>query len=176
MLTANWSIVSNESSFEKKEENGYLVFSKNGTLSVIYKKKGKNEEARIEFYSNKENSTDKKSICECKITTLTGEDRIKKGFSDINLNNVGDILATFFDYADLEKIEKNSVDRFLMGFSKCMKEIVKTSESDQLSPSFNMFRKYIDEWAKKSNDQPVVSQDKYDFLEIVKKFIAYFKS
>ena len=44
MVTANWSIVSNESSFEKKEESGYLVFSKNGTFSIIYNKKDPKEE------------------------------------------------------------------------------------------------------------------------------------
>jgi len=53
MVTANWAIISNEGSFEKKEENGYLVFSKNGTFSIIYNKKGVKEEARIEFYSSK---------------------------------------------------------------------------------------------------------------------------
>ena len=54
MVTSNWSIISNESSFEKKDDNGYLVFSKEGTFSIIYKKKSVQEESRMDFYSKKE--------------------------------------------------------------------------------------------------------------------------
>ena len=164
MVTANWAIISNESSFEKKDENGYLVFSKNGTFSIIYRKKKENEEARIEFYSSKENSTDKKSVCECKITTTSGSD------------SMWDILVTFFDYSDLEKIDKNAVDVFMMGFTKSIKEVNKSDEKDQLSPSFKVFYKYLSEWSKKSKEIPPVTTDEYNFIDIVNKFASYFKS
>jgi len=176
MVTANWSIVSNESSFEKKEESGYLVFSKNGTFSIIYNKKDPKEEARIDFYSDKENSTDKRSLCECKIITISGSDRVKKGFSDITPENIWNILSIFFDYCDVEKMKKNSVDKFLMGFTKSIKEVHKSEEKDQLAPSFKMFSKYLNEWTKKSSGNPQVSQDNYSFIDIIKKFIEYFKS
>jgi hypothetical protein len=176
MVTANWSIISNESSFDKKEESGYLVFSKNGTFSIIYKKKKDKEESRIEFYSGKENSTDKKSVCECKITTDAGTDRVKKGFADITPDNMWDILVTFFDYSDLEKIDKNSVDRFMMGFAKSIKEVNKSEEKDQLSPSFKVFYKYLTEWSNKSKNIPPVTTDEYNFMDIVNKFVTYFKS
>ena len=176
MVTANWAIISNESSFEKKDENGYLVFSKNGTFSIIYRKKKENEEARIEFYSSKENSTDKKSVCECKITTTSGSDRVKKGFPDITPDNMWDILVTFFDYSDLEKIDKNAVDVFMMGFTKSIKEVNKSDEKDQLSPSFKVFYKYLSEWSKKSKEIPPVTTDEYNFIDIVNKFASYFKS
>lgn len=176
MVTTNWAIISNEGSFDKKEENGYLVFSKNGTFSIIYNKKNDKEEARIEFYSSKEYSTDKKSLCECKITTSSGSDRIKKGFSDITTKNIWDILVAFFDYSDLEKIDKNSVDRFMMGFAKSIKEVNKSDEKDQLSPSFKVFYKYLSDWVKKSDNIPPVTTDEYNFIDIVNKFVTYFKS
>jgi len=176
MVTTNWAIISNESSFEKKEENGYLVFSKNGTFSIIYNKKGIKEEARIDFYSGKENSADKKSVCECKITTALGSDRVKKGFPDITPDNMWDILVSFFDYCDLEKIDKNAVDRFMMGFTKSIKEVNKSEEKDQLSPSFKVFYKYLNDWSKKSKAITPVTTDEYNFMDIVNKFVSYFKS
>jgi hypothetical protein len=176
MVTANWAIISNEGSFEKKEENGYLVFSKNGTFSIIYNKKGVKEEARIEFYSSKENSTDKKSVCECKITTSAGLDRVKKGFPDITTENIWDIVVVFFDYCDLEKIDKNSVDRFMMGFTKSIKDVNKSEEKDQLSPSFKVFYKYINDMGKNSSNIPDVSTEEYNFMDIVNKFVTYMKS
>jgi hypothetical protein len=176
MVTSNWSIVSNESSFEKKDENGYLVFSKDGTFSIIYKKKGVQEESRIEFYSDKEYSTDKKSICECKITTTSGSDRVRKGFTDINDKNVWEIISVFFDYSDIEKSPKNSADVFLMGFSKSIKEVNKSEEKDQLSPSFLVFYKYLMDWSKKSDNIPPVKTDEYNFIDLVNKFLSYFRS
>lgn len=173
MSTNNWSIISNESSFDKKDENGYLVFSKDGTFSVIYKKK--EEESRIEFYMDKEYSSDKKSVCECKIVTKSGSDRIKKGFSDINQENVWEIVSTFFDYSDLEKSEKNIVDRFLMGFSKSIKDVQDTDESDQLPPSFNIFYKFIKSSVKNPGEIPEVDTDNYNFSDIINKFISYLK-
>jgi hypothetical protein len=173
MVTTNWSIISNEGSFEKKEDNGYLVFNKNGVFSIIYNKKG--EEARIEFYTNKENSSDKKSVCECKITTTSGADRSKKGFGDITPQNVIDIIVTFFDYSDLEKAEKNSIDKFLMGFTKSIKDVLKSEEKDQIPASFNVFVKYLNEISKKSQI-PKLDLDNYDFTTIVSQFISYLKS
>jgi len=176
MVTSNWAIISNESSFEKKDGNGYLVFSKNGTFSIIYNKKDQDEESRIEFYSRKEHSSDKKSVCECKITNISGSDRVKKGFSDITPDNMWDILVTFFDYSDLEKMEKNLVDVFMMGFTKSIKDVNKSLEKDQLSPSFKIFYKYLMDWDKKSGDIPPVKTDEYNFIDIVNKFLSYFKS
>jgi hypothetical protein len=173
MVTTNWSIVSNEGSFEKKEDNGYLVFNKDGIFSIIYNKKG--EESRIEFYTNKDKSSDKKSVCECKITTSAGSDRSKKGFDDVNMNNIGDIIVTFFDYCDLEKSEKNTIDKFLMGFTKSVKDVLKSDDKDQLPPSFNMFVKYLNDISKNSNSLKL-DPDNYDFSNIVNKFINYLKS
>lgn len=173
MITTNWSIVSNEGSFEKKEDNGYLVFNKDGIFSILYNKKG--EESRIEFYTNKEKSSDKKSVCECKITTSAGSDRSKKGFDDVNMNNIGDIIVTFFDYCDLEKSEKNTIEKFLMGFTKSIRDVIKSDDKDQLPPSFNMFVKYLNEIAKNSDSLKLDSDD-YDFSNIVNRFINYLKS
>lgn len=176
MVTANWSIISNEGSFEKKEESGYLVFSKEGTFSIIYNKKEPKEEARIEFYSSKENSTDKKSVCECKVTTPTGEDRVKKGFGDITANNVWEIISIFFDFCDLEKAQKNEIDKFLMGFSKSIQEVHKSEDKEQLPASFKMFNKYIKDWTKKTPQAPSISHDSYNFESIIKKFVDYMKA
>jgi len=175
MVTSNWSIISNESSFEKKDDNGYLVFSKEGTFSIIYKKKSLQEESRIDFYSSKENSSDKKSICECKITTTSGMDRVKTGFPDITEKNIWEIISLFFDYSDIEKSEKNSYDIFLMGFSKSIKEVQISEEKDQLSPSFIMFCKYLKDGVKKSGD-PKIPQKHYNLMSAVKKFIENFNS
>jgi hypothetical protein len=174
MATANWSIVSNESSFEKKENNGYLVFSKAGTFSIIYIKG--DEESRLEFYNDKQYSSDKKSVCECKIITTSGTDRVKKGFSDITPENVWDIVSTFFDYSNLEKMEKNDVDRFIMGFSKSIKEVKESEEKDQLPPSFNIFHKYLMSAINKSGDIPKIENENYDFRDIISKFISHLKN
>jgi len=174
MITANWSIISNEGSFEKKKDNGYLVFSQNGTFSVIYYKG--EEEARVDFYSEKSNSTDKKSVCECKITTRSGADRTKKSFDDITTENVWDIVATFFDYCDLEKSDKNVVDKFLMGFSKSIKGVLKSEEKDQLPPSFKVFSKYIKDWSNNIKLKTKSDTEEYDFSKIIEKFVSYYKS
>ena len=173
MVTANWTIVSNEGSFEKKENSGYLVFNKNGIFSILYKKD--KEESRIDFYSNKENSKDKKSICECKITDISGEDRINRGYQDITPDNVWDIMIDFFDYSDLEKSDKNQVNKFLMGFTKSINDVLKSDESDQLPPSFNVFVKYLNDWSKKSK-VPSIDNDDYNFDSIIRKFISYIGS
>lgn len=173
MVTTNWAIISNEGSFEKKEYNGYLVFNKSNIFSIIYKKK--EEESRIDFYTNKENSNDKKSLCECKITDSSGKDRTIKGYTDINPDNVLDILIDFFDYSDLEKSDNNRVDIFLMGFTKSIKAVLKSEEKDQLPPSFNIFMKYLKDISGKSMD-PSVDKEDYSFMNIVKKFITYMKS
>ena len=176
MVTANWSIISNEGSFEKKEESGYLVFSKDGTFSIIYNKKEPKEEGRIEFYTAKEKSTDKKSVCECKITTPAGQDRVKKGFGDITPSNVWEIISIFFDFCDLEKAQKNEVDKFLMGFSKSLQEVHKSEDKDQLPPSFKLFHKYIKEWTKNTHKAHSISHDSYNFESIIKKFVDYLKA
>lgn len=176
MVTADWSIVSNESSFDKKPENGYLVFSKEGTFSIIYKNKSSGEESRMEFFASKENSSNKKSICECKIITNSGSDRVKKLFDDITNDNIWDIVSVFFNYCDLEKIEKNEVDKFLMGFSKAIKEVQKSEEKDLLPPSFNMFYKYLTDTTKNTLEPNKIDSDNYDFTDIVNKFLSYFKN
>ena len=150
-----------------------LVINKSNIFSIIYKKK--EEESRIDFYTNKENSNDKKSLCECKITDSSGKDRTIKGYTDINPDNVLDILIDFFDYSDLEKSDNNRVDIFLMGFTKSIKAVLKSEEKDQLPPSFNIFMKYLKDISGKSMD-PSVDKEDYSFMNIVKKFITYMKS
>lgn len=174
MVTSNWSIISNEGSFDKKDGDGYLVFSKEGTFSIIYKKKG--EESRIEFYSDKQYSSDKRSVCECKIITSSGNDRIKKSFDDITQENVWEIISTFFDYCDLEKSEKSEVDKFLMGFSKSIKEVNRSEEKDQLSPSFSIFYKFLNATVNNNSEIPKVDHEEYNFSDIVRKFLSYLKS
>ncbi len=174
MVTSNWSIISNESSFEKKDDNGYLVFSKEGTFSIIYKKKSVQEESRMDFYSKKENSTDKKSICECKITTSSGMDRVKTGFPDINEKNIWEIIALFFDYSDIDKAKENSYDIFLMGFSKSIKEVQNSEEKDQLAPSFIIFCKCLKDAVKRSGE-PNIPSKHYNLKNAVKKFVDNFK-
>jgi len=177
-ITANWFIVDGEGSFEKKEQSGFFVFNRIGTFSIIYnKKESEAEEARIDFYNTKENSKDKKTICECKIVTKGGEERTVRKFTDVTPDNVWEIITSFFDYCDLENSEKEVTDRFLLGFSKTIKEVLKFESSDQLPSSFKAFYKYILEWSKKSNTNIEIkaTNNNYDLLELIKKFMENFK-
>ena len=47
-ITANWSIVTDESSFTKKPEGGYFVFNQKGNFVISYMKN--EEEARLNFF------------------------------------------------------------------------------------------------------------------------------
>ncbi len=171
-VTTNWYVISNEASFDKTKGNGYMVFNQEGTMSIVYIKPKDDEEARLDFYFSKEKSSDKKSICQCKVITNDGKIRISKNFDDVTAENVWDITSNFFDYCDLEKVEKSVRDKFLMGFSKIIKDIFK-GETERIPGSFKTYLNYIKEWSNKSIDK--VDSDNYDFLEMLKEFISYFK-
>jgi hypothetical protein len=171
-VTTNWYIVSHEASFDKIKGNGYMVFNQEGTMSIVYIKPKGEEEARLDFYFSKEKSQDKKSICQCKIITNGGKVRTSKNFDDVTADNVWDITSTFLDYCDLEKAEKPIRDKFLMGYSKIIKDIFK-GDTERIPGSFKTYLNYIKEWSNKSIDS--VDSDNYDFIEMVKEFVAYFK-
>jgi hypothetical protein len=177
-ITANWFIIDGEGSFEKKEQSGFFVFNRVGTFSIIYNKKASDsEEARIDFYTSKENSKDKNTICECKIVTKSGEERTVRKFTDITPENVWEIITSFFDYCDLEKSEKEVTDRFLLGFSKTLKEVLKFESSDQLPSAFKTFYKFISEWSKKSDPKIEIkaTSNNYELLDLIKRFMSNFK-
>lgn len=177
-ITSNWFIINNESSFDKKEEGGYLIFNQKGNFSVLYSKKGiESEEARIDFYPSKMASPDKKSMCDVKITTKDGKDRAKKSFADLTIDNTLEILSTFFDYCDLEKATKESADRFIMGSSKSMKEVLDSDSADQLPSTYKAFISYLKQISKKSNQEieAKTDTDSNELEAILVRFINNFK-
>ena len=174
LVTTNWIIVSNEGDLDKEENNGYLIFNNNGIFSIIYKKN--KEESRLDFYNSKEDSTDKKSICDCRIISSSGKDSIYKGFQDINTGNFWDILISFLDYSDVEKLEKNKIDKFLMGFTKSIMEVEKGDERDQLPSSFKLFVKILKDWASKKSNKVNLDPEDYEFTNIINKFLDHVRS
>ena len=177
-ITSNWFIINNESSFDKKEEGGYLIFNQKGNFTMLYLKKGsEGEEARLEFYPSKNFSPDKKSMCEVKITTRDGKDRAKKSFESITIDNVLEILSVFLDYSDLEKSPKESSDVFAMGASKAMKEVLESDSSDQLPSTYKAFVSYLKQISKKGNQEveSKTSTDSRELEDILLKFISFFK-
>lgn len=175
-VTTNWYIVANEASFDKIKGNGYMVFSQEGIMSIVYIKPKGEEEAILDFYFDKEKSQDKKSICSCKIVTTAGKTRSSKNFDDVTTDNVWDITSTFFDYCDLEKSEKSIRDKFMMGYSKTIKDIFK-GDTERIPGSFKTYLTYMKEWSKKSMENVSLdkSEDNYDFKEMIKEFVAFFK-
>jgi hypothetical protein len=173
-VTTNWYIVSNEASFDKMKGNGYMIFNHEGTLSIIYIKPKDEEEARLDFYFSKDKSNDKKSICECKVISIDGKVRISKKFDDVTINNVWDITALFFDYCDLEKVDKSVRNKFLMGFSKIIKDIFK-GETERIPASFKTYFNYTKEWSKKSMNSLEFDKNNYDFFDMIKEFMNFFK-
>jgi hypothetical protein len=177
-ITSNWFIINNESSFDKREEGGYLVFNQKGNFTILYTKKDSDdEEARIEFYPSKTASPDKKSMCVVKITTRSGGDRVKKSFEEISLNNSIEILAMFLDYSDLEKSDKEVSDRFIMGLSKAMKEVTESDSSDQLPSTYKAFISFLKQISNKSDQEieSLSSDESMKLEEIIVKFLNFFK-
>jgi hypothetical protein len=176
-ITSNWFIISDEGSFDKKDEGGYLVFNQNGLFSILYKKKNTDsEEARIDFYVSKESSPDSKSICDCQIINKSGDTISRKTFEDVNSSNIFEIVAVFFDYSDLEDVSKDEADRFILGLSKSIIEVYKSKYSDQLPSSFKAFFKYISDSSNNPDEEIKIDEvDNSEFVVLIEKFIKYFK-
>lgn len=176
-ITSNWFIVDNESSFDKKEEGGYLVFNQKGIFSLIFYKKSLDEEARVNFYTSKIASPDKKSMCDVTILTRDGKSRALKSFDEINLDSCVEILSVFFDYCDLEKAEKDSCDRFLMGLAKAMKEVMKADNSQQLPSTYKALYNHLIQISKKSNQEieSKTSTNNMTLENLLLKFLGLFK-
>jgi len=170
-ITSNWFIVGDESSFDKKDQGGYLVFNQNGNFTIVYKKDD-TEESRLDFYVSKESSPDKNSLCSLNIVTNEGKDRVKKFFEDVTLENTLEILSVFFDYCDLEQANKEVIDRFLIGMSKAVKNVLKDDNSDQLPSSFKAFITYLERLSSGSN-QESESQD-LELKDLLIKFLDLF--
>lgn len=170
-ITSNWFIVGDESSFDKKDQGGYLVFNQNGNFTIVYKKDD-TEESRLDFYVSKESSPDKNSLCSLNIVTNEGKDRVKKFFEDVTLENTLEILSVFFDYCDLEKANKEVIDKFLIGMSKAVKNALKDDNSDQLPSSFKAFITYLERLSSGSN-QERESQD-LELKDLLIKFLDLF--
>jgi hypothetical protein len=178
MITANWSLIHGEGSFEKEPGYGFFIFSQNGNFSVVYSKIDQNgdEESRIDFYPSAESSPDKKSVCAVRIVAKDGKNRAEKSFKEIDSKNIWDIISLFFDYSDLEKIEKSETDRFLMGFSKGMKNIMNDDKSEEVPSSFKAIFKLLKNAISNSPSIELGSDSQSNKLEdLVKSFIRYFK-
>jgi hypothetical protein len=171
-ITANWSIVTDESSFTKKPEGGYFVFNQKGNFVISYMKN--EEEARLNFFFSKDMSPDKKSLCECSIIKNDGKTRNNKLFQDIKKDNIWEIISVFFDYCDLEKSDKNVIERFLMGFSKGLIEIMKHDEKDNLPSSFKYFYNIIADMIKENKNLDTSKEKDIKIVEIIKDFAKYF--
>lgn len=179
MITANWSLVYREGSFEKKSGYGFFIFKQNGEFSIVYSKpeEAEQEESRIDFYTSPEASPDKKSVCLVRIIAKDGKNKAEKSFSDITKDNLWDIISLFFDYSDLEKIQKSEIDRFLMGFSKGIKEILKSDKAEELPPSFKAFVKTLkNSLTGQINLKLSNSSEKTKFESIIKSFVQNFKN
>lgn len=170
-ITANWSVINDESSFEKKPEGGYFVFSQKGNFLVTYTRE--KEECVLDFFFSKESSPNRKSLCECRIVDESGKTKENKYFEDINKDNVWEIISLFFDYCDLEKSEKNVVERFLMGFSKGLVEINKNEYKENLPSSVKYFYNLITEKSKINIDFLNGEKSKIKIVNIIKEFIKY---
>lgn len=171
-ITANWSIVTDESSFTKKQEGGYFVFNQKGNFIISYVKDG--EEARLNFFFSKDLSPDKKSLCECSIVKNDGQTKIKKLFQDIKNDNIWEIVSLFFDYCDLEKSNKNVIERFLMGFSKGLIEIMKHDEKDNLPSSLKHFYNLVSDQIKDNKNIDTSKEKDMKIVEVIKDFAKYF--
>lgn len=175
-VTTNWYIVANEASFDKIKGNGYMLFTQQGIMSIVYIKPKVEEEVRLDFYFDSKKSPDKKSICVCKIIANNGKVRSIKNFNDITLNNVWEITSDFFDFCDLEKSEKSIRDKFMMGYSKTIKDIFKEN-LERMPGSFKTYFNYLKEWTKKpiTNLGLDKKKDNYNFEEMIKEFIGFLK-
>lgn len=172
-ITANWSIVTDESSFTKKPEGGYFIFNQKGNFVISYMKK-ENEEARLNFFFSKDLSPDKKSLCECSIVKNDGKTGANKLFQDIKNDNIWEIVSLFFDYCDLEKSDKNVIERFLMGFSKGLIEIMKHEEKDNLPASLKYFYNLIADQIKGNKNIDSSKEKNLKIVEVIKNFAKYF--
>jgi hypothetical protein len=170
-ITSNWFIVGDESSFDKKDQGGYLVFNQKGNFTVVYKKDDI-EEARMDFYVSKESSPDKKSLCTLNIVTNEGKDRAKKFFDDVTFDNTLEILSAFFDYCDLEKASKEVIDKFLIGMSKSVKNVLKDDNADQLPASFKAFVTYLERISSGSIEDE--KSENLELKDLVIKFLDIF--
>jgi hypothetical protein len=64
----------------------------------------------------------------------------------------------------------------MMGYSKTIKDIFK-GDTERIPGSFKTYLNYMKEWAKKSIEGVSLdkNEDNYDFKEMIKEFIAFFK-
>jgi hypothetical protein len=178
MITANWSLVYNEGSFEKKAGYGFFIFNQSGNFSIVYSKpvEVEEEESRIDFYPSLESSPDKKSLYIIRIVAKDGKNRTEKGFKEITKENIWEVLSLFFDYSDLEKIPKSEVDRFLMGFSKGIKDIFKSDKLDEAPSSFKAFQKILKSSLNDTSSLDLGADEQSNKLEnIIKSFVQYFR-
>lgn len=173
-ITANWYAISDEASFAKKEGSGYLIFNQSGIFSISYSKSNQ-EEARLDFYVSKESSPDSNSLCSCKIISKSGEILESKKFQEINEDTIWDILSLFFDYCDLEKDDKEVVDRFLLGFTKSIKVIFAHDSNESLPSSFESFCHLIKKSCEESKELDDSELDyEHRILKILKDFIKFY--
>jgi hypothetical protein len=170
-ITSNWFIVGGESSFDKKDQGGYLVFNQKGNFTIVYKK-DETEESRMDFYVSKESSPDRKSLCTLNIVTNEGKDIAKKFFDDVTFDNTLEILSSFFDYCDLEKASKETIDKFLIGMAKAVKEVLKDDDADQLPASFKAFVTYLERISSGSIEDE--KSENLELKDLVIKFLDLF--
>lgn len=178
LITANWCLVTDQNSVEKKEGNGALLYRPKGNFDVRYIVPGSGNNVILKFYYSKESSFDKGSVCSCVILDKEGKNIFTENYSDINLDNLFNIVATFFDSCDLEKGKRSDNDKFLMGLTNSIKTAIKKDDDiNRLPSSFITFNKCISDFTSAiDNIENKLDKSDYDFSDLIKQFVNYYKN
>jgi hypothetical protein len=178
LVTANWCLVTDQNSVEKKEGNGALLYRPKGNFDIRYIVPGSKNSVLLKFYYSKESSFTKESVCSCIILNSEGKNIFTENYSDINLDNFFNIIATFFDSCDLEKTKKGDNDKFLMGLAKSIKNAIeKNDDTNKLPSSFIVFNKCISDFSSSLNKiEKKLDKDHYEFSDLIKQFVNYYKN
>lgn len=178
LITANWCLVTDQNSVEKKEGNGALLYRPKGNFDVRYIVPESGNTVLLKFYYSKESSFTKESVCSCIILNSEGKNIFTENYSDINIDNFFNIIATFFDSCDLEKGKRSDNDKFLMGFTNSIKAAIKKDDDvNRLPSSFIIFNKCISDFTSSLNKiENKLDKSDYDFSDLIKQFVNYYKN
>lgn len=178
LITANWCLVTDQNSVEKKGGNGALLYRPKGNFDVRYIVPESGSNVILKFYYSKESSFDKESVCSCVILDKGGKNIFTENYSDINLDNLFNIVATFFDSCDLEKAKRSDNDKFLMGLTNSIKAAIeKDDDTNRLPSSFITFNKCISDFTSSvDNIENKLDKSNYDFSDLIKQFVNYYKN
>ena len=176
LVTSNWAVVNNEKELYKKPGNGAFVFNSMGKFFIYYMFPDSKRECFLGFYDNKDKSRDKKSLCYVKVKENKKETSYKS-FTDVNKDQIMDILIDFFDSCDLEKLQNSEKGKFLMGLCKSLKAVVKSEYAEKLPTSYTVFNQTIGEYVKIAKIPELEKGDEnYKFFDLFKRFLEFYKS